>query len=65
MSERLKCDAVVWKRDTYRVNRDGTKRKFKMHYSRCRCSRWAVEGPLCRQHANMIGVVMLWTRRDA
>lgn len=61
MAERIRCDAVVWRRDTYRVSRDGTGRKFRMHYTRTQCRRWAACGDLCRQHAEMPGVP-LWTK---
>jgi len=44
-----RCEAVVYHRDQYRVCRDG-KRHFRMHYTKSRCSRKAVESGLCRQH---------------
>lgn len=57
-AERLRCTAVVYKRDTYR--RTGrTKFGFEMHYIKAQCSRRATCGAgLCRQHAMITGVEM-------
>lgn len=63
MTERVRCNAVVWRRDTYRVKR-GAKSGFAMHYDRSRCRRAAQPGSdLCAQHRAMVGGVMLWERR--
>jgi hypothetical protein len=63
-TERLQCNALVYKRDTYRVSRISPS-GFKMHYNRCQCARFATcaEG-LCRQHASVPGGVMLWSKKD-
>ena len=54
-----RCAAAVYKRDTYRVFRDGSGRKFKMHYTRARCSRTAVDdSDFCAQHHTTRGVEM-------
>lgn len=57
---KLQCDAVVWRKDTYRVARG---RGFRMHYERGQCSRRATHGDLCRQHAKLTGHVPRWTAR--
>jgi hypothetical protein len=44
---RAPCEAVVYKRDTYRISRG---RGFRMHYTRGRCSRAAATDGLCTQH---------------
>lgn len=44
------CDAIIYKRDCYRRTGRG-KSGFAMHYNRCQCSRRAVVGTLCKQHA--------------
>jgi hypothetical protein len=47
-----KCLAMVYKKDTYRVSRG---RGFKMHYTRCQCSRKPIVGSeYCAQHAKMV-----------
>lgn len=51
-----RCEAVVYKRDTYRVSR-GTKSGFAMHYNRERCSRAAKCDGLCTQHSKQLGYV--------
>lgn len=65
MPDSPRCDAVVYRRDTYRVCRRG-KRKFAMHYQRGQCSRTAEEGGIfCRQHGDIAasGAGMeRWTR---
>ena len=58
MSDVQRCDAVVYKRDTYRVVRG---KGFRMYYEKCQCSRRANFPPFCSQHANMPGVKR-WTR---
>lgn len=45
------CEAIVEKRDTYRVRRGFS--GFRMHYNRVRCSRPAKVGGLCAQHAKV------------
>lgn len=50
MDKVQRCEAVIYKRDTYRVAR-GAPGGFKMHYDRCQCTRAAVKGGLCWQHA--------------
>jgi hypothetical protein len=50
MSTKPQCEAVVYKRDTYRYT-GRTKSRFQMHYTRAQCSRAAVTNGLCRQHA--------------
>jgi hypothetical protein len=50
MSEQQRCEAVVWKRDTYRYV--GGRHRFKLHYTKSQCSRRATcPDGLCRQHA--------------
>ncbi len=65
MDDRPRCDAVVYRRDTYRVARRD-KTKFAMHYQRGQCSRRAEEGGIfCRQHGDIAasGAGMeRWTR---
>ena len=52
MSDPGRCQAQVWKRDTYR--RTGrTKSGFEMHYNRCQCVRKAKTDGLCAQHAKL------------
>lgn len=63
MPDRLRCNAVVWRRDTYRVAR-GTKSGFAMHYDRSQCRRLATKGTqFCAQHEAMAGFVVLWELR--
>ena len=50
MGERQRCQAAIYKRDTWRVSRRGDGRHFRMHYEKHQCSRAAVEDGLCRQH---------------
>lgn len=46
-----RCRAVVYKRDCYRVAR-GSPSGFRMHYTKCQCTRRPVVGLLvCAQHA--------------
>lgn len=54
MSEPVKrqCQAVVYKRDTYRYTGRG-RSGFELHYRRDRCARLAAIGDWCRQHAAM------------
>lgn len=47
MTER--CQAAVWKRDTYRRTGRG-KSGFEMHYNRCQCERPAKFDNRCWQH---------------
>jgi len=42
------CNALIYKRDCYRVSRG---HGFKLHYAREQCSRKATAGDLCKQHA--------------
>lgn len=53
MSERRRCVATVWKRDTHRYTGRGPS-GFTMHYTRCQCRR-AVNGAgrFCGQHQAM------------
>lgn len=52
MTPRLRCVAVVYHRDTYRIDRG--KRHFKMHYTKDQCARAVIgDGRLCRQHQAM------------
>lgn len=44
-----RCKAMVWKRDTYRVVRDG-RRQFAMHYDPCQCERKPDASGYCWQH---------------
>lgn len=57
MAERFQCIAEVRHRDCYRVSRGG-KRHFAMHYTKAQCSRAAVSGEFCRQHA----AIAAWSR---
>lgn len=50
-----RCNAVVWKRDTYRRTGRGPT-GFEMHYTQCQCKRPARNGDLCAQHARMTNV---------
>jgi hypothetical protein len=50
MAER--CNAVVWRRDTYRRTGRG-KSRFRMHYTKGQCKRAVSCGDLCRQHAKL------------
>ena len=50
MTEKPKCNAVIYKRDTYRYSGRG-RGGFSLHYRRQQCSRVAVERGFCRQHA--------------
>lgn len=45
-----RCLAQVEKRDTYRSSRG---HGFKLHYTRCQCSRPAAAGVFCTQHAKI------------
>ena len=46
----LRCEAVVYRRDTYR--RVGGKRQFLLHYTRSQCLRRHAKGSrFCWQHA--------------
>ena len=45
-----RCNARIWKRDTYRRTGRGPT-GFEMHYNKCRCTRKASHDDLCRQHA--------------
>ena len=47
----MKCNAVIYKRDTYRYTGRG-RNGFEMHYTRLRCSRKASHGEWCWQHKN-------------
>ena len=49
----MRCVAQVYRKDTYRVCRDGSARRFKMHYQKGQCSRAAKVGDRCAQHSNM------------
>lgn len=49
MSERPRCQAAIYKRDTYRHS--GGRQHFKLHYTRAQCSRAAKIGDLCAVHA--------------
>lgn len=51
ISRKLRCIALVWKRDTYRYT--GGKLRFEMHHTKAQCSRAACDGRLCRQHSKM------------
>lgn len=56
---RLRCVAVVWKRDTYRYT-GRNKSGFEMYYSKKQCSRAATcPDRLCRQHAAMCNPLTL------
>jgi hypothetical protein len=46
----MRCQAVVYRRDTYRRTGRGES-GFKMHYAKSQCKRSAFERGLCRQHA--------------
>lgn len=59
----MRCVAQIRKKDTYRVNRDGSGRRFKMHYDRCQCSREATVNDRCTQHSKM-GWVMDYPYAD-
>ena len=50
MPEPIKCKAMVYVRDTYRVSRGSGAR---VHYEHRRCKRDACEDGLCRQHKKM------------
>lgn len=47
----IRCHAEVRKRDTYRYH--GGKTRFKLHYRRERCTRYAKDRGLCAQHARI------------
>lgn len=56
---RLRCVAVVWKRDTLRYT-GRTKGGFEMHYTQAQCARAATcPDRLCRQHAAMLNPAIL------
>lgn len=46
-----RCQAAVWKRDTYRRTGRG-KTGFSMHYNKCQCDRAATVDNRCWQHKN-------------
>ena len=46
-----RCEAKVYRRDTYR--RCGGRRHFKLHYAEGRCDRLAKENGFCLQHARL------------
>ncbi len=50
MEREERCQAAVYKRDTYRRTGRGSS-GFEMHFKRCRCERRAVTDGLCKQHA--------------
>lgn len=50
-TKRLRCQATVWKRDTYRHTGRG-KSGFSMHYDKCQCERPARFDNCCWQHKN-------------
>ena len=45
--EKPRCQAVVYRRDCYRMSRG---RGFTLRYDRGRCKRAAVDDGFCRQH---------------
>ena len=50
----LRCEAVVYRRDTYR--RVGGKRQFALHYTRSQCLRRHAKGSrFCWQHGRAEG----------
>lgn len=49
-----RCQAAIYVRDTYRVSRRPGP-QFRMHYEKKQCSRAALAGGLCAQHAQMAG----------
>lgn len=49
-----RCNATVWKRDTYRRTGRG-KTGFEMHYNREQCSRRATKDGRCWQHPRDLG----------
>jgi len=60
MDRKDRCLAVVYRRDTYRVDRNA-KSGFSMHYNRCQCKRRAVtDNGLCKQHSELAGHVPCW-----
>lgn len=46
--ESMRCQAKVFKRDTYRYC--GGRQRFKMHYTQWQCARSADAGGYCWQH---------------
>lgn len=50
MSDRQRCAATVYVRDTYRRTGRG-KTGFEMHYTKRQCKRKAGVGQFCHQHA--------------
>lgn len=59
----MQCNAIIYKKDCYRRTGRG-KTGFEMHYSRCQCSRRAVVGDMCKQHAKMLADGWSLTRAD-
>lgn len=48
----LRCEAVVYRRDTYRLTRVGRGRRFTLRYTRSQClRRHAKDSQFCWQHA--------------
>lgn len=52
LEPKMKCDAIILKRDQLRIGRG---HGFKMHYRKEQCSREATTDGLCTQHAKMGG----------
>lgn len=50
MSDRQRCAAMVYVRDTYRRTGRG-KTGFEMHYTKRQCKRMSRDGQFCHQHA--------------